>query len=44
LYEVQVTDQLKKSEEKLKCTAFVKQLTHTANANEEVGEDNLLGL
>jgi hypothetical protein len=44
LYELQVTDTLKKSEENLKCTAFVKQLTHTANANEEVGEDYLLAL
>jgi hypothetical protein len=35
-------DRLKESEENFKCAVFTKQLAHAADANEEVGEGNLL--
>jgi hypothetical protein len=41
-YELPVTDRLKKSEENFKCAVFVKQLACAVDANEEVGEVNLL--
>jgi hypothetical protein len=39
---LQVADRPKKPEENFKCAAFVKQLAHATDANEEVREGNLL--